>query len=405
MHLWYICVLLQFFAIFVVIFYLWNKFNISRQWRIITLVCLGGISWSICFQGILARFGLIELSKVYVVYSWTTARIWELIVGGLISQFISIKLWRFGNKIALMILALFIAFAFVPLSQSSIIIGVSAVFSIVLILFGGNGFLSELLCTKVLQLLGKIYFSLYLVHWPIIWIVEYLYGGAITIPSLLLSIAFISLLTLLVYQRFEKKRCGTRDGITILCVSLLAAFSILSTHGFKDYFHVEINSFFDSEVKYQLTSVPKESALMKNSDKISINTWGGKQAKAEKMYYIGNEQQEVNFVLMGDSHAYHFTKAFDLYGKQNGWRGIYLNTYVNPFYHNTSIDVDHTETDVLVDWLKGIDSVKYIIVAQWWAFRFNTDEGFDLEQEQNIVSVRSEQFRQFCVKMRDIGNL
>ena len=404
MHLWYICVLMQALVFFSVIFFVWRKFNFTRKWRIVTLLCLGFISLMICFHNFFVKFGFMELSKNYVVYTWTTARLWELIAGGLLSLIPSIKSFRLVNCITLITLGLFICLAFFAPLSSQFVIAVAAFFSIILILGGDSRVASKILCSKPLFSLGKISFSLYLAHWPIIWISEYLFGETLNYTSVLFTILSTTILTSVIYCVFEKRRCSVRGGMLILFVVLLLLYIIDLTKGFKDYLNAEVNNYFVDK-EYELSAVSDESELMKNSGKIAINTWGKKQSNEKKMYYLGNERLDVNFVLMGDSHAYHFAKAFDFYGKQEGWRGIYLNTYVNPFYHNKYIDVEHTPTDVLIDWLKEIDSIKYVVVAQWWAYRFESNNYYfdEYSEKQNVATVRCEQFREFCNKMKSIG--
>lgn len=431
MHLWYICVLLQSLLLFVCIFYIWAKFNISKKSRIISITILCLLSFAIHLQYILFTLDLAGAEYNVSTYCWTSARIWEIIAGGLLTlipvkQSVRIHALNpppasgqtVGSNVASYIgtstIVLIILLSFIPFSQGTRFIPLIVILSIIPVIWGNSGIISKLLNILPLQTLGKYSYSLYLIHWPIVWIMEYIFDFPLSILLCLITVVIIIPLTVISYQLFEKnKKTGVCKFAFTLGTSCFLSFMIVKTLGFKDYFRVELNkiSISNSHIDSS-TPVINDSILMKNTERFIINLWGKASTHDSLLYLMGNKTLFPQFVLLGDSHAKHYKSAFDYLGKIHNWCGIYLNAYVHPFYgaeYSSTQSPDHTNTEsqnqVLINWLKEQHSVKYIILANYWTIRYHSHRLWNgsLISEENATEARTQQLKQFCKRMNEIG--
>ena len=413
MHLWYICIFIQAMLLFTCIFYIWNKFNFSKKWRIISILILAIISLTIQLQHLAYTFNIGGAEYNISTYCWTSARIWEFVIGGLITLIPYNQHSKLNNIAAFCALVALIILAFTP-TQTTKLIPIATLLSGILILSGKGGIASSVLNSSFLLTLGKYSFSLYLMHWPIIWIMEYLFNFPLSATATLVALTIIAPLTLTSYQIFEKQKTSIfKLTITALIAPVLAILILLSS-GFKNYIRVEQNSkiAYNADCTDNSTPIPHNSPEMNNTGDFEINLWGKPSTQDALLYHMGDTNLSPSFVLLGDSHAIHLKGAFDYLGKIHHWSGIYLNSYVHPFYgaeYQEAGVPDHENTkekhEILINWLKEQESIKYVVISQWWSNRYIPHKLWNgsIISEEEVTKARTAQLRDFCKRINNIG--
>lgn len=253
-----------------------------------------------------------QKTAFYMLHS----RAWELLLGGLLALAPTIRN-RFLSEILPIIGLLLIAWSLLYLNSKTPFPGINAIYpclgAALIILPKQNTHLTErLLSASPLVFLGKISYSLYLWHWPIL--VLYRQYGTRSLPALydaliLLLICFVlSVLTWkYIEQAFRKKISAVRSPVLISGIGAMLGVGSL-------WFGVSNAAGFPGRIPEPLREVEK----MINETVTSQNGMGScfitSQSKngirdysPEDCIVINPEKRNV--LIVGDSHAAHFGKA------------------------------------------------------------------------------------------------
>ena len=180
----------------------------------------------------LAAAQLLVFEHRELVFYWMPFRLSEFAVGALL-----VFLKRSDNSswsVSLFsVIGLILVFVSIALYSSNTIfpglmVLVPCIGTALLIHFAGGSIVYPLLANSVSQMLGRISYSLYLVHWPVIVLVSYWKLGGVGAKSLTLVIPFILLLAWLLHsqveQRFRLTKVDQKPGrksYGIICFSAL----------------------------------------------------------------------------------------------------------------------------------------------------------------------------------------
>lgn len=189
-------------------------------------------------------------------------------------------------------------------------------------------FVGKGLSTPAAKLVGKISYPAYLWHWPIIAFLH-INDIAITIPiGLGVLIATISL-SWLTYRWLE---LPARRFLTLppnrvvwagagapIAVVIAAAIGIVSLRGLPARFPDSLNQ--------------KSEAMLAFAEKVRgrCNEGPPTAPLAPDNCVLGRAQGKVNFLVVGDSHANHFTGFLDVLGKDANLRGYDMTRSNTPF--------------------------------------------------------------------------
>lgn len=283
-------------------------------------------------------------------YFSTLTRAWQFLLGAACAVLIAEKQWTI-NKIAAqglcavgLVLIAYSAFSF---SGSTIFPGVSAwvpSLGAVFVLFSAAarsahselGVFSALLANSAAVFIGRISYSLYLWHWPIIFLCFSLFKVDITLLSALavslLSILISSLTTLFFEEPLRK--WGTHASrprsvafsvplISFTLVTMIAFSSIVIVYGKQPGMIRETNiqqkslPDFDSSVKID-DLVPHPLAARQDNPVIYGRKCHQNQNGVEPEFCdFGNENASKLIVLSGDSHAASFMPALERLVQRN----------------------------------------------------------------------------------------
>ncbi|MCC3762504.1 acyltransferase family protein [Glycomyces sp. TRM65418] len=232
---------------------------------------------------------------------------------------------------------------------------------------------SSLLGTAPFQFVGRISYSLYLWHWPILILIPLAVGAepGIVLNTLLIvaTFAIAQLSYSLVETPFRNAKVFKRDsvygiGVGILCSFLGLALVIGLTVNFQNAKTtegdpVEIAENTESvearlEAAAALTSIPDDlvPSLADASDdrpKIYENGCHVEQESAQLPdgCVFGDTEADTTVVVMGDSHAAQWFPALELIAEEQGWRLLTRTksacTAVDVRVENSSLEREYTE--------------------------------------------------------------
>jgi peptidoglycan/LPS O-acetylase OafA/YrhL len=253
-----------------------------------------------------------------------------------------------------------------------------AIGSALLVRWGGSGTpIGALLSAPIMTMLGRISYPAYLWHWPIIAFMR-INGVQITVPLGITVIFSTFVLAWLTYRGIELKArslltFSPRWVIVIgacvpITVSVFFASLVLSKNGFPERFPDSLNA--------------KSAALLAYSNKARgrCNEGPPTVPLSADDCVLGRPGGNVDFLLVGDSHANHFSGFMDELGKAAGLRGYDMTRSQTAFLPGVDLwtpragKADHHENFVprnayITDLLKR-EHFAYIVLAANWSYYF-----------------------------------
>lgn len=313
-HTWSLSVEEQFYLIFPIIMLLCNRLRSSK------------VSTLIFFTALLGSFGYSTWSSHNSPgssYYLITSRAFELMIGSALALYWK-KLPLLSATTANILRASCIAaiiFGALVLDAKTPFPGVASLIpclaTAAIILSGKSARTSRfdsywLLSNPAMLYIGKISYSLYLWHWPIVAFVNYK-GMSLTISTSLYIIALSFLLSVASYRLVETptrklKKLGFAEAVTVffaipLVIITTAMVATISTAGFKHRLNAELQDEFSP--KNSASTVLKEcfnSYKLHNIDECSF----------------GDKNAPVSGMLIGDSMAGHYMEFMDVLAKDAG---------------------------------------------------------------------------------------
>lgn len=413
MHLWYMGVLLQCYAFFALLFWVWSFFHYSQKTRIVLTLCLGLLSLSVAFL----HLWHIPYDYAGDTYYWTSARIWEFILGGILYILPKPKACRFSYSLTVCALLTLTICAFIHLSNTAIGVLIGAVSGSILLYYGAIWKRYSILNSSFLIWFGSISFSLYLIHWPCICFCEYLFMGSL--PTVIAMVTFVLLILplSLLYKKWVES--PTYPFVLIPCLWLASALlykSISYTQGFKEEIHKDLNREFEFLMQPftpPITAVGENSPLFKGTEGIRPNQDSPYQQPGALLQELGRKDAPLSFVVIGDSHGNDFAVAMHSAGVNEGWHGIHLNAYVTPFW-NASLNsspyrapgqyFDKDKALRIIHWLHNHPELKTVFIAQFWQIRLKAHHTWDGNSiNEDLVHIRAEELRELCKQLNGIN--
>jgi len=190
--------------------------------------------------------------------------------------------------------------------------------TLAILVFCGSGehiALMRFLGSAPLQYLGKLSYSWYLWHWPVLLMAELRFPG-ITWKGRLLAAAFALLLANLTFVLLERPVrfhpfLAPRPALSLALVVLVAAIGVSTGH------------FVETRARRALASVPQSQFwAAANDDRVLFDahclTPAGRTRLAQCVY--GDRASTNTVVLFGDSHAEHWFPALEQIAIEKHWR-------------------------------------------------------------------------------------
>lgn len=360
--------------------------GVEEQYYIVFPLLLLAASRILSQRGVFALIALVGACSFFAsVIALSTApeaafylphlRAWELLIGSLLA----ITVWRgwsgpsywlpvWGRHLISFVGLAAILWPIFAYSAETPFPGLAALppclgaFLLISVGSDGRSFGTKLLSLPPMAFLGKLSYSLYLWHWPVISLYYYQHGelswsGGIS--CLLISFVFSYLSWRFVEQPVrDRSRVGARSvasgSIAAMFLSIGMGMTIWKLDGIPDRVDPDLLAMADS----------KNFA----HDRRDCHFVNPDRAREGDVCMRGAEGGEPSFVLVGDSHADAISPAIFAAASDLNLTGYqYTDAGFAPFPGVWRLGSDGTEdVDAFIEFLDARPSIKTLIIARYW---------------------------------------
>ena len=321
LHTWSLAVEEQFYIIWPLLFLavarLWpsEQDETTASKRLIALMLLAA---ALSFAASLVITGA---SQPWAFFGMPT-RVWEFAIGGIAA----IALWKreISNRTAGLLqgaglgVILFSALAYSEVTPYPGIAATLPAFGTAALLVAGPwapaSLVTRVLSNGLLRWFGRLSYSWYLWHWPLVGLGAVLDWNIGTFGRLAWSLLALALAVLT--RRFvetpfrETKRYRDRPHVA-MALGLAASAAML------------VVAFTSMSVATRRASTPAQRAIAAaREDGMEHDCWGSILENATAPCEFGDRSSRTVVFLMGDSHAEHWLPAIDRIGRDRGWKII-----------------------------------------------------------------------------------
>jgi peptidoglycan/LPS O-acetylase OafA/YrhL len=369
LHLWSLGVEEQFYILTPL--YIALIYRIRKEWMLQILLITGLVSLGFALA---CNFLHHDTFNFYML----PPRAWELMAGGVLAYLHRAYPVKGENGNWGMIGALLCIIPCFAYNDRTLFPGVTAIppilGSLLMIRYGSAGLCGTVLASRPFVFIGKISYSLYLWHWPLIVYWNYITDDSKS-PLGLFSVFLFSLLMSWLSWRFVEmpvrlsKTWNFRRAVLLVLIGggLIGVFSVL------------------------LWKTNKVNWLLPSGKETVIEPFWEGQPPAPNIYpdpcfpkcesptpnslvTLGHDDAAPAYVLWGDSHARSLAPGFDGFSRQTGINGLYINRKHILSYKGSeraSNPNNARDLDLVLAWLKSHPEIKNIVLVNRWAMRMD----------------------------------
>ncbi|OAN14314.1 hypothetical protein A3K86_12105 [Photobacterium jeanii] len=323
LHIWSLSVEEQFYLIWPVCLFLLLKFvNNNKLMTILITIFIVAISYS----------QISTITAPNAAYFLLQSRLFEMFSGALLAIVCVDKRNRnihftfLTYQVLSIVGAGVLVILFFSYSSNISFPGINALWVVLAtaaLIFSGersNTLSCCILSNKVVAFLGKISYSLYLWHWPIIAFYNYYYGS-MTVSGAVICLLLTFILSILSWKFYETplRYLKLRYRWVVLfyfivpvIIAVSIAKNIADNDGYMDRFEPEIIEF---STQHSKGFGPYANQYIKNT---SYHPF-----KAEVLGLQTGQISDIKALLWGDSHADHFRSSVDVLGREFGFSTLY----------------------------------------------------------------------------------
>ena len=392
LHLWYLAVTLQVYLVWAV-----GKQVLQRLPR-----------WIICTVCALVAVGSYVWGQVgEVSYYDTLPRVWEVLAGGLVCllpELTKRRVW--ASVLAGVGLATILASAFscLPACPLAVVAG-----AVLVLRYMPAGHFAVLLSNAPLVWLGRISFSLYLVHMPLIVFCHLWYFNEVSVWGEALLVLSCVVVGWVYYVLVEKRRAAWWLVLPLWVGVLLLCRFGYKTEGFEKYIPLRAEPAVCAP--YEQWHLCQEPSLGADWPR-ELTPYDGifryilrlKKRPADPevaLLAMGDPKHKPTIALLGDSHATHLYAGLDTVLRKTEYSGVYLMPIILPFEHweifrRAGYTYDAPREKALYAWLEAHPELKHIIIGQDWMWRCTLPKKVtDRQYEQAL--------RGFIARLNEMG--
>ena len=299
LHTWSLSVEWQFYIILPMVLVLLNKTFANNKTKYLSFfVVITAIIFILTLH-----FSKTNAAKAFY---FLPTRSWEMLIGGI--AFLIEGRITVSYKKAMSILGYTaILFCFITFDEHMEWPGVYTlvpVFATFLIIISNQNDL-RILKNKHIQLIGKISYSLYLWHWPVFVLSNYL-GIGINIFSVTVFLTISFSLALFSYTYIENFKYNQPKSIIMATAFVAIITGILS---FKSLNNITFSPQTLEIANFKINN-KEETIKQWNRNTCFIDSKGKKLANFQKEHCLHIVEEKINILLIGDSHAAHLSQSF-----------------------------------------------------------------------------------------------
>ncbi len=360
LHCWSLSLEEQFYLFWpIFILWVWRK----NKLRVAT-ACVGALSFIVALVW--------SLSDPQAVFFMMPFRIFEFAIGAAVIFIEPLFLTAAMAGIAGVLGLLAIATAFIFFdgnSAFSLVTLVPSVGAAAVICAGVKYRLSALLTNGPARFIGRISYSLYLCHWPILFFARFLFGEAAESGQGMALCFVLMLVTAILMQRFVESPFRLSDKSSGRAKTFFAfAFLILGS--------VAINHLTVLSGGWPGRFPPEQNA---NSDLRRPGSWPCKEIDGARCAF-GDLDAPLGVELLGDSHAQQYIAALEPFLQARHMRGEVTNEVGCPVLEGVLLKGERSETcraarDRELSRI-GKNSTP-VIIAQYWLYYPDNTLTFD----------------------------
>ncbi len=244
--------------------------------------------------------------------------------------------------------------------------------SLLLLRYGDAGVVGTLLCSRPLVAIGKMSYSLYLWHWPVLVFGRYINYeqqgpmASIVIVAISFLAAYLSWrwieMPVRVSPRFTPRWAFVGTGVG--CAFLAAAgFFLVQSQGLRNIVHERANAFVGAPRPFMLN-------FKKFTPRRGFQPPAYPAIDPVFIQPLGQRDRTPTFCLVGDSHAEALAPGLDIIAAAHHQSGFYVIQNIFP-----SVREQNPASDQLLNWVTQHPDVRDIYLVGRWLFQSGVLEG------------------------------
>ncbi|MCC8405774.1 acyltransferase [Paraburkholderia sp. MMS20-SJTN17] len=390
LHTWSLSVEVQFYIVFAVLCgVVWPRSGSGRR-----------VAGAVLFAAIVvASFAWCQwrtVTSLNSAFYLLPSRAWELLAGSATAVYLrSPRSDAANNLLAIAGLAL-LSIAIFGLDTASLYPGWRAILPVagtVLLILSQGGLVAPLLHAHSLQFVGRISYSVYLWHWPLLLAFR---ERADCAPSFEETIALLGGSILLGWASYElverptRKRLGNGQTFAGWVMSICVGFALTAMLGATHGFPQRLPAYLQPAVQAKIVGNPEESLCMRASD-------GTKKIKMDGDFCrIGVKSGEPTMMLWGDSFAGRLQSTVDDTAAALGLSGIVATHGGCPPFKGKAFDGSGANVfpgceryaNFVYDYFAQHPTIRLVVIAGEWKRYDANYEGMVLRDIARILARR-----------------
>ncbi len=363
LHMWSLAVEEQFYLVFPVLL----AFAFFRlKSAVLPLIC------TVCLASLVMSQWLLKEHGSFSFYMLPT-RAWEFLLGSLIWWLPSPAILKFGWA-----RGIFVAHCFLGVLSTGWFYrdyfpfpGVYALLpcvSTMLLIWGNDDSdtaIGYLLKSTVMVGLGRLSYSWYLTHWPVLAFARYLYGLdlSVTITTVAVGLGIVGAILLFycIEEPFRRGRFRQLTGKQLM--GTLVSFAVFVVV-FDAVTVASSGAMFRYSERFQQIIAEQRGAVLENYDESLFNANSGMLTSIGVKDQLGAEDK-IDFMVWGDSHGTMLAETLDSLAKERGLSGLLASkSGVGPF-PGSSRELGKDWNSKVYDVAVGRNIQRVLLVGKW----------------------------------------